>query len=262
MGLSDARILDRVVFQGGTALRLCYRGERYSEDLDFVCGANASYVTAAEFGEVVQNALSAATRILARNFGLGAQAVHLKSPENLAALRQDAVSVAAWQIRIPVEATARAPQSFVKVEFANVPSYDNGPAVVANRFFLPDVPDIILRVEQPAEILADKAIALTARPVFKHRDIWDVWFLRRQLGASVNRSMIEKKFSDYKTANPIEKAQNRIEVLADPQTESEFMTEMSRFLPKARVGELGTFSLPKIILAEAAAFLREAVLPA
>ena len=31
--LSDAGILRHVVFRGGTALRLCYGGERYSEDL-------------------------------------------------------------------------------------------------------------------------------------------------------------------------------------------------------------------------------------
>src|ERR1700693_6358169 len=39
--LSDAGILRYAVFQGGTALRLCYGGERYSEDLDFVCGKSA-----------------------------------------------------------------------------------------------------------------------------------------------------------------------------------------------------------------------------
>ena len=33
--LSDTGVLRHVVFQGGTALRLCYGGERYSEDLDF-----------------------------------------------------------------------------------------------------------------------------------------------------------------------------------------------------------------------------------
>ncbi|MGE0037373.1 MAG: nucleotidyl transferase AbiEii/AbiGii toxin family protein, partial [Xanthobacteraceae bacterium] len=43
--LSEAGVLRHVVFQGGTALRLCYGGERYSEDLDFVCG-KAAVVTA------------------------------------------------------------------------------------------------------------------------------------------------------------------------------------------------------------------------
>ena len=43
--MSDAGILRHVVFQGGTALRLCYGGDRYSEDLDFVCGKSGSYFT-------------------------------------------------------------------------------------------------------------------------------------------------------------------------------------------------------------------------
>ena len=33
--LYDNPIGKKLVFQGGTALRLCYRNDRYSEDLDF-----------------------------------------------------------------------------------------------------------------------------------------------------------------------------------------------------------------------------------
>ena len=42
--LSEAGVLQHVIFQGGTALRLCYGGERYSEDLDFVCGKAGAYL--------------------------------------------------------------------------------------------------------------------------------------------------------------------------------------------------------------------------
>ncbi len=259
--LSDARVLERVVFQDGTALRLCYGGERYSEDLDFVCGANGSYLGTTELGEIVHRALAAATQTLARNFGLSGTAVELKDPDNVAALRLDAISVAAWQIRVPIDATSRAPRSFIKIEFANVPSYDNSAAVVTNRFLLPDIPNIILRVEQPMEILADKAVALTARPVLKHRDIWDIWFLRRQLGAKVNRAMTESKIKDYKTVDAVDKARDRIDLLSEARTEIEFIAEMSRFLPQTRVDEIRAFALPKTIMSEAATFLREAVLP-
>src|SRR5438132_14181948 len=55
--LSDAGVLRHVVFQGGTALRLCYGGERYSEDLDFVCGKAGSYVDKIEFDRLVGDAL-------------------------------------------------------------------------------------------------------------------------------------------------------------------------------------------------------------
>src|SRR3979411_229646 len=47
--LSEAGILRHVIFQGGAALRLRYGGERYSEDLDFVCGKAGSYVEKIEF---------------------------------------------------------------------------------------------------------------------------------------------------------------------------------------------------------------------
>src|SRR6266853_2869562 len=55
--LSDAGVLRHVVFQGGTALRLCYGGERYSEDLGFVCGKAGSYVDKIEFDRRVRDAL-------------------------------------------------------------------------------------------------------------------------------------------------------------------------------------------------------------
>jgi predicted nucleotidyltransferase component of viral defense system len=55
--LSDAGILRHAVFQGGTALRLCYGGDRYSEDLDFVCAKAGSYFTDDEFKELIESAL-------------------------------------------------------------------------------------------------------------------------------------------------------------------------------------------------------------
>lgn len=36
--MDEGGLLDRLVFQGGTSLRLCYGAERYSEDLDFSGG--------------------------------------------------------------------------------------------------------------------------------------------------------------------------------------------------------------------------------
>src|SRR3982074_1696668 len=62
--LSDAGVLRHVVFQGGTALRLCYGGERYSEDLDFVCGKAGFYVEKIEFERLVGVALETTKRSL------------------------------------------------------------------------------------------------------------------------------------------------------------------------------------------------------
>src|SRR5258708_12615147 len=51
--LSEAGVLQYVTFQGGTALRLCYGGERHSEDPDFVCGKARPYLKNVEFHPLV-----------------------------------------------------------------------------------------------------------------------------------------------------------------------------------------------------------------
>src|SRR5579863_7994615 len=66
--LSEAGVLRHVVFQGGTALRLCYGGERFSEDLDFVCGKAGSYVDNIEFEKLVERALETTKKTLHHDF--------------------------------------------------------------------------------------------------------------------------------------------------------------------------------------------------
>jgi hypothetical protein len=156
--LSDAGILRYVVFQGGTALRLCYGGERYSEDLDFVCGKSGSYLDKIEFEKLVERALETAKRSLQRDFGISPDQIALKQPSRPSAIKEIPVAVAAWQIAVPIDATPRSPKSRIKIEFANVPSYDNKPRVVRVTPGLVQIQDVILAVESPNEILADKAV--------------------------------------------------------------------------------------------------------
>lgn len=49
--------LDRLTFQGGTCLRLCYGSVRYSEDLDFNVQEELSGVDLAGFADVLVKAL-------------------------------------------------------------------------------------------------------------------------------------------------------------------------------------------------------------
>src|SRR5882724_7065105 len=123
--LSDAGVLRHVVFQGGTALRLCYGGERYSEDLDFVCGKAGSYVDKVEFDRLVRDALEATKKSLHRDFAIDPDQIGLKQPADPMGMKTDSVSVTAWQIIVPIGPAPRSPKSRVKIEFANVPSYDS-----------------------------------------------------------------------------------------------------------------------------------------
>ena len=260
--MSDAGILRHAVFQGGTALRLCYNGERYSEDLDFVCGKAGSYFTDVEFKELIEAALETTKKTLNRDFGIAPDQISLKKPEHPDLVKQTPITVAAWQIIVPIEAIPRAPKSRIKIEFANVPAYDTKPVPVKATPGLVQVPDVILTAETANEILADKAVALTAREDLKYRDVWDVWYLQNMLNATVDRDVVHKKFADYGTSDTEAKAEKRLTDLSKAATANAFLAEMKRFLPAKRVAQLTQAGLHHSILAGSGDLLRQAVLPA
>ena len=259
--MSDAGILRHAVFQGGTALRLCYGGDRYSEDLDFVCGKAGSYFTDVEFKELIEAALETTKKTLNRDFGIAADRISLKKPPHPDLVKLEPITVAAWQIIVPIEATPRAPRSLIKIEFANVPAYETKPMPVRATPDLVQVQDVILTVETPNEILADKAVALTAREVLKFRDVWDVWFLQNKLDAKVAREVVQKKFADYGASDMETKAEKRLAELSSEATPNAFLSEMKRFLPAKRVAQLSETGLQHSILTESGDLLRRAVLP-
>jgi predicted nucleotidyltransferase component of viral defense system len=260
--MSEGGILRHAVFQGGTALRLCYAGERYSEDLDFVCGKAGSYFTGVEFTDLIETALGTTKKTLSRDFGIDSNQISLKKPEHPDLLRQAAVNVAGWQIIIPVEATRNAPKSRIKIEFANVPAYATKPMAVRTTPGLVQVEDVILTVETPDEILADKAVALTARASLKFRDVWDVWFLQDRLDAKADREIVRKKLDDHGAPDRDAKAEKRLAELSESSTANAFLAEMRRFLPAQQVKHISGGALHQSMLAKSGELLRQAMLPA
>jgi predicted nucleotidyltransferase component of viral defense system len=257
--LSDAGVLRHAIFQGGTALRLCYGGERYSEDLDFVCGKAGVYLKDIEFDTLVDNALEITKRTLQRDFDIDPAQITLKRPAQPELVKGSDVNVAIWQIVVPVNPTPKAPKSRIKIEFANVPSYDSKPLTVSAAPGLVQIQDVILTAETPNEILADKAVALTARTVLKFRDVWDVWFLVNKLGATPDREMALKKFADYGTADIATKANARLDELAKDATATAFYAEMKRFLPSGRVTQMSQMNLQRTMLSDSADLIRKTV---
>jgi predicted nucleotidyltransferase component of viral defense system len=258
--LSEAGILRHVVFQGGTALRLCYGGERYSEDLDFVCGKAGSYLKEVDFDGLVGKALEITKKTLQRDFDTDTAQIVLKRPAQPELVKGNGVNVAAWQIVVPSGPTPNTPKSRIKIEFANVPSHDSKPMAVGVTPGLVQIQDVILNTETPNEILADKAVALTARTALKFRDVWDVWFLFNKLGAAAGREMVLKKFADYGTSAVEAKANARLEQLAMEDTAKAFLVEMKRFLPSARVAQISQMNLQRTMLSQCADLLRNTVL--
>ena len=258
--LSEAGVLRHVVFQGGTALRLCYGGERYSEDLDFVCGKAGSYIDKIEFEKLVQSSLETTKKTLHREFDIKPGEILLKQPLSPMAIKSNSTKVAAWQISVPIAPLQHLPKSRIKIEFANVPSYDSGPNMAMAVPGLVQMEDVILTVESAKEILADKAVALIARQALKYRDVWDVWYLTNKLDAQIDKGMVANKFADYGTSNVNTKAKQRQEELTKTTTEKAFLDEMTRFLPAKRVLEISNAGLHKPILAASADLIARAAL--
>ena len=119
---------------------------------------------------------------------------------------------------------------------------------------------MILNTETPNEILADKAVALTARAALKYRDVWDVWFLVNKLGATPDREIVLKKLADYKTSDIAAKANARVNELAKDATATAFYAEMKRFLPSARVAQMSQMNLQRKMLSDSADLIRRTVL--
>jgi len=225
--LKQSGLLDGLVFQGGTSLRLCYGSGRYSEDLDFAGGKDFTSLALADLRGCIES-------YLGERYGL---AVAVKDPASLRADEpiQAALNVDKWQVAVTTDpGRPDLPKQRIKIEVANVPVY----TVVARKLqgnyrCLPDgYKDVLLEVETADEIMADKLVALAASQKYvRHRDIWDLIWLRER-GASVRAELVERKIEDYRESCYEDKLIGFIEQ-APTLIASGFQETMERFLHPA-----------------------------
>ena len=222
--LDQAGMLDDVVFQGGTSLRLCYGSSRYSEDLDFAGGYDFNTKTLSKMKDVIE-------KYVGDRYGLE---VTIKEPK---ALKEDPkyaeLRIDKWQIAIVTapEQKNMAKQR-IKIEVANVPAHTKVPLPLKlNYEFLPDgYRDTLIFVESLEEVMADKIISLPAiQKYVRHRDMWDLMWLQQE-GATINKELIEKKIIDYKIVGFMDMLDARITSIESIVNGSNFDQEMKRFL--------------------------------
>lgn len=221
-----------LTFQGGTALRLCYQGNRYSEDLDFVSGNDFEPEAMEPFSALLQKEIAEA-------YGLE---VAVKAPKQKES-SDETVPVSRWsaKIKVPQPDPSIAQAQIINIEVAGVPSYDPDlVSVNANYIHLPaPMQQMIITAESQAEILADKMVALGARPFLKARDIWDIKFLLDR-GVAADMEMVAKKIRDYGWAADAFKGQlqEKLHQLSEHDTEVKFGQEMSRFVDAGAANQL------------------------
>ena len=223
--LEKGRLLDKLTFQGGTSLRLCYGGNRFSEDLDFAGGKDFSSVMLADMKHCIE-------KYIGERYGLE---VTVKEPKDL---KQDPkyseLSIDKWQIAVVTSPERKdLPKQKIKVEVANIPAYTREPQPLQiNYDFLPDgYSDTLILTESLDEVMADKIISLPATTRYvRHRDIWDLAWLQQQ-GATLNMDLLKNKVSDYKLEHFNKMLDNFLDRLPGIVSSEAFIAEMKRFLP-------------------------------
>ncbi len=223
--LDKEGLLKQLTFQGGTALRLCYGAQRFSEDLDFVGGNDFSTTMLMDMKHCIETNIG-------NRYGL---AVTVKEPKDMMdePTYRD-IKIDKWQVSI-VTAPARKdlPHQKIKIEVGNIPAYSRVPrAILTNYDFIPDgYRDMLIMTETLDEIMADKLIALVnCQRYVRHRDIWDLRWLK-QRGAKINSDYIQAKIKDYHIENYIVKLNQMMTQLREIIMGAAFFNEISRFIP-------------------------------
>jgi len=220
-----------LIFQGGTSIRWCYGGSRFSEDLDFVTPLAPEAVRA-----ILKKTFSGAEKTMIPHFGVGSLRVTEKSgraealkcfadfrPEN----SREKISV---KLKFEGMAGNTGPESKNHVLSA-LPAVSY--LIAAGEFRVPHANAVVV-AETPAETLSDKVRSLLERRYLKGRDLFDVWHLRTVLKAPADRELVERKFLLYRAPFT---ARRDMDYFAAPaaRTKKELQAaidqDLSRFLP-------------------------------
>ena len=224
--LEKSGVLSRLSFQGGTCLRLCYDGIRYSEDLDFSAGEQFDSID-------FEKATAEITRSLESRFDVKVRAGQ--------PVREDigyGVGIKRWWIVVDtMPARPDIPSQRVKVEVASVPSHTR----VVRRLSLhyPSLPQsyslVMVVCQSPEEILADKLVAFAnAVDRIRYRDLWDIPWLSSRPGfdRSAIAGLVRLKHVDYRCGEPLPDLLGRGVARAREHVRSNaFLGEMRRFIP-------------------------------
>ena len=223
--LDEAGLLDRLTFQGGTALRLCYGSHRLSEDLDFAGGVDFDAQDLSEISQCVRD-------YIGTRYGLP---VEVKDPKSLLSEHgYEGVKVDKWQIAVTTAAARRdLPKQKIKLEIGAVDAYSREPRSLARNYdFLPaGYQDTLVLTESLAEIMADKLVSFVASNKYvRYRDMWDLVWLRRQ-DVAFDSNVVAKKINDYRLQNYSKLLVSRIDGLEEVINDGKFGSEMRRFVP-------------------------------
>jgi len=221
----------KIYFQGGTAIRWCYNGSRFSEDLDFVTHPGKESIDS-----LIDRISERIRKEMIAHFGMGEFEVRQrKSARNTS-------HISLFQFR-PLKERKKV---YVKVEFEELKESFSPETekmilsmlpfvrhlITVGEFRIPN-PNSIIIVESKEEILSDKVRALLERAYLKGRDFYDLWFLA-SLKVRCIPDLVKRKILMYKAPFTYKR---RVNFFLNPNSKDRkeiigaIKQDLSRFLP-------------------------------
>lgn len=219
--MSEAGLLSKLTFIGGTCLRACYGSSRLSEDLDFTGGGDFSRESMTSLKGVL-------IKRLYEKYGL---------PIDVSEPVREGGNVDTWKLRITTRPGSNyLPAQRIHIDICAIPSYDSRPMMLRNHYGVDmGTSGLILRAESREEIFADKMIALSLRPNrIKNRDLWDIAWLHQQ-GVILPVDLVQFKIDDHHSTKDVFAGQlkDRVkQIRENAEVRDGFIYEMRRFLPQ------------------------------
>lgn len=220
-----------LIFQGGTAIRWCYGGSRFSEDLDFVTS-----LAPVDVQKILFAAVKGAGKLMIPHFGVGSVALNKKKARagNVKCFLDFHPDGVREKISIKLEFEGLAAGK-LPVTQNHVLSLMSPVAylISAGEFRVPR-PNTVIIAQTPTEILSDKIRALLERQYLKGRDFFDLWYLYTILKTPMDLDIVERKFTLYRAAFISRRPANFF--IRPSKKDKEMMREaieqdLSRFLP-------------------------------
>jgi len=226
---------ERIIFQGGTALRWVYGGMRFSEDLDFVTQLGGK-----DIQKILNGAFHRTQRACTAQFGPGEWEHKEKSHRNQSTKIFFIYRPEAQRERIAVRLEFETLKTGYKPAFQRYVLRDLSLVagmLTGGELFLPYSSSIIL-AETPDEILSDKIRALYERKYLKGRDIYDVWWIRNQLKLTVQWPAVREKLLMYQAPFTVAREADYFQKRGSASSiRAALEADLPRFLPRKIVSK-------------------------
>ena len=188
-----------IFFKGGTAIKLVYKGNRFSEDLDFTVN-----IAFDEFEKEIKNVFK-----------------DLKTKYNITVSQKETIIGKSYLLTYKFAEFKT--DIFVKLDFSFRESViEPTPEIIKTNF--PIIINNFFQVLSKDELVAEKIRAIMTRN--KLRDLYDLWVLL-SLGAKINLRLIQKKLDFYQETFDLTKLLKNISKFS----KKDFIQDLRPFVP-------------------------------